>query len=280
MPQNVADIIQRRIENFVRKQKRHPDAKRLLAEGDSWFSFGHMMWWSKTLVERLNEYKTLNIVSVANPGAELQKIVKRDNRDWGIANHAPWMKNQHYDAVLFSGGGNDIVGSELVNYLEDKSTGKTGLALIKQTELDRQLDRMRKQYQALRKTIDAEVASPGGKTVPIITHGYDYAFPSGQGASLFGGLVSVGPWILPNFISKGILDFSEQAMIVNELVDQFNQLLSDLQDSQAAGIKGFHHIDLRGMLKKEDWSDELHPTAVGRDKIAAKLRADIVALLG
>jgi len=279
MPLSVSDSIRRRIEQFRRKQRRHPNAKRLLVEGDSWFSFGHLMWLSKSLAGKLNDYKTVNLVTVANPGAELEKIVETDNRDWGLANNPDWLRKETYDALLFSGGGNDIVGTELRNYLHTKTPARTGKQLIKKTVFGAQLNRMRSQYETLRQTVNTEFKSPNGQTVPIITHGYDYAHPSGEGFALLGGLVTLGPWILPNFIEKKIDILSEQVEIINSLVDQFNDLLQVLQHGRPNGIDGFYYIDLRGTLDRDDWSDELHPTAGGRDKLAAELREEIVDIL-
>jgi hypothetical protein len=279
MPQSVSQSIKRRIDRFRRKQRRHPKAKRLLAEGDSWFSFGHLMWFRKSLIGKLNDYKSVNIVSVANPGAELESIVKRENRDWALANNPDWLKNQTYDALLFSGGGNDIVGTELKNYLYKKSATRTGVQLIKKSVFEDALHHMKEQYRELRRTVDADIRSPNGGTVPIITHGYDYAHPSGEGFELLGGLVTLGPWILPNFMEKEIDNLDEQVEIINFLVDQFNELQNTLQTSARSGIEAFYHIDLRGCLKREDWADELHPTAAGRDKLAAKLRGEIVSIV-
>lgn len=279
MPQSVSQSIKRRIEHFRREQRRRPNAIRLLAEGDSWFSFGHLMWFGKTLIEKLNDYKTVNIVSVANPGAELESIVLPQNRDWGLANNPDWLKKERYDALLFSGGGNDIVGTELKNYLHKKTPSRSGVQLIKKTVFRAALQNMKSQYQQLRLTVDAAFDSPGTGKVPIITHGYDYAHPSGQGFEMLGGLVTLGPWILPHFIEKQIDDLDEQVEIINELVDQFNELLTELQDNQSNGIEAFHHVDLRGTLLRQDWADELHPTATGRNKLAAKLRREIVSIV-
>lgn len=279
MVQSVSNSIKRRIDIFRREQRRRPRARRLLVEGDSWFTYGHFMWVGKTLAAKLSEYATINLVSVANPGAELEDLVKQHNRDWGLANNPTWLKGQTYDAVLFSGGGNDIVGTELKNYLHRKTSARSGTNLINQSALNRALDWMGARYHELRATVDAFVLPSGSGKVPIITHGYDYAFPSGQGLELIGGLLTVGPWILPNFVEKGIDDTAEQLVILNELVDRFNALLNDLQRGQTRKIEAFHYVDLRNTLRKTDWADELHPTAAGRDRLAAKLRAEIVRIL-
>ncbi|MEJ8569422.1 hypothetical protein [Elongatibacter sediminis] len=267
---------QRRIERFVRIQRRSkPNAVRVLAEGDSWFTHGHLMWSSKSLIGKLNDYATVNIVTVANPGAELEEMVSARNRDWGLGTNPDWLGREQYDVVLFSGGGNDIVGSELKRYLHPGGGTREGIQLVNRTALNRTLDRMRNQYRTLRGTVDHFVGA-AGRSVPIITHGYDYAFPSGEGLSLIGGLITAGPWILPSFKKKEIDDLDDQVLIVNFLVDQFNEMLADLASDDAAGIQDFHHMDLRGTLAREDWADELHPTSGGRDKLAAVIRRQIV----
>jgi len=237
------------------------------------------MWFRKTLIEKLNDYKSVNLVSVANPGAELESIVKPENRDWSLVNNPDWLKKETYDALIFSGGGNDIVGTELKNYLYKKSPTRSGVRLIKNSVFEDALKNMKGQYRQLRQTVDAEFKSPDGGKVPIITHGYDYAHPSGEGFELLGGLVTLGPWILPNFMEKEIDDLDEQVEIINALVDRFNELLHKLQTSKNSGIEAFYHVDLRGSLQRKDWADELHPTSAGRDKLAAKLRKEITAIL-
>jgi hypothetical protein len=53
------------------------------------------------------------------------------------------------------------------------------------------LDQMADQYRELRRTVDAVVETSKGP-VPSITHGYDYAHPSGQGFSMLSGLITTG----------------------------------------------------------------------------------------
>lgn len=265
---------QRRVERFVRIQRRaKPDAVRILAEGDSWFTHGHFMWSSKSLIGKLNDYATMNIVTVANPGSELEEIVAADNRDWRLATNPEWLDGELYDAVLFSGGGNDVVG-DLSRYLHTGGGSRHGTDLVNKTELNRTLDSMRGHYRTLRGTVDHHV----GRSIPIITHGYDYVFPSGEGLSLIGGLITAGPWLLPSFKKKHIDDQKDHVLIVNFLVDRFNHLLADLASGGTSGVQNFHHIDLRNTLERNDWADELHPTAAGRDKLAARIRQEMVRI--
>ena len=216
------------------------------------------------------EVTSVNIVTVANPGAELEDLVKSSNRDWGLATNPDWLKGQQYDLVLFSGGGNDIVGDELINYLKQWREGLKGTELVKETVFQRKLDDMEDQYRTLRKTVDRFV----GKSTPILTHGYDYAHATGQGLDLIGGILTVGPWILPNFKKKKIDKQSDHRIILKYLVNEFNKRLAQL--SKAGGIEQFRYINLRGQLQANDWDDELHPTAGGRDRLAKVVRKRIV----
>lgn len=272
MPASLSSHYERRIKAFVKKQKKHPNAVRILAEGDSWFTHGAGLGRGKSLVEKLNDYATVNIVSVANPGAELEALVEGRNRDWRMATNPDLLKGNDYDLVLFSGGGNDIVGDELETYLKRWREGLKGKELVKQSVLRRKLDEMEEQYRVLRKTVDRYV----GTNTPIVTHGYDYAHASGEGFSLIGGILTVGPWILPSFKRKKIDLQSDQKVILKYLVDAFNQRLKVL--SSSGGISDFHYVNLRGKLNVDDWDDELHPTAGGRDKLAKVLRRQIVAI--
>lgn len=271
MPQTLQHWIERRVESFVRRQRRKPNAVRILAEGDSWFTHGGMMWFGKSLIDKLNDYRTVNIVSLAQPGAELRHVAAADNRQWLLATNPQWLNGQTYDVVMISGGGNDIVGDELQHYLRDRADdGSGGVDLIDRTALQTTLDRMADNFRALRATVDQLL--PGR---PILVHGYDYAIPSGDAFELLGGLVTVGPWIKSEMIRKGITDLAEQQAIVNFLIDRFNELLQTL----SAQLQDFHYLDLRGTLAAHDWADELHPDAGGRDKLAAIFRREAVALV-
>jgi len=270
MPSTLSNWIERRVKSFVKDQRRKKNAVRVLAEGDSWFTYGGLMWFRKSLITRLNDYQTLNIVSLAQPGAELPNMVSLDNRQWALSTNPNWLKNQTYDLVLLSGGGNDVVGEELKNYLFHKSPSRSGIQLVKKSVFEDTLARMKRNFKELRRTVDALL--PGR---PILVHGYDYSFPSGDAFELFGGLVTIGPWIKNRMIEKGITDLAEQQIIVNHLVDRFNDMLAGLQSK----IDDFHYLDLRGTLVRQDWADELHPTAAGRDKLARKFRTKIVSLV-
>lgn len=271
MANDYAGRIQSRIEKFVKKQKKHPNAVRILAEGDSWFTHGAGLGRGKSLIERLNDYATVNIVTVANPGAELEDLVERRNRDWRFVTNPDWLKGHRYDLLLFSGGGNDIVGDELKSYLKQWKQGISGTDLVKENVLKTQLDRMENQYRTLRKTADYYL----GSGTPILTHGYDYAHASGRGFSLIGGILTVGPWILPSFKKKKIDKQSDQRKILKHLVDEFNKRLVALNQG---GISDFHYVNLRGQLAGNDWDDELHPTAAGRDRLAQVIRKRIVEI--
>lgn len=261
--------IQRRVERMVRDQRRKPHALRVLAEGDSWFSYGGWMWGGMTLIEQLNRYRTVNIVSLAQPGAELEAMVEpRNRRQWALANNPDWLNGERYDRVMLSGGGNDIVGEELAGLLFNRTANRQGTDLIKDSVLRATFRRMHDQLDSIRRTVDQRI----GPATPILMHGYDYAQPSGRPFEMLGGLITVGPWIKNAMVGKGIESDAEQRAIVNALIDAFNGFL----DARQGDIAHFTHLDLRGTLSAAHWADELHPTTQGRRLLAQVFRQALV----
>ena len=270
---SLSNWIQRRVENFVRDQRKKPNAVRVLAEGDSWFSYGGWMWGGKTLIEQLNDYQTVNLVSIAQPGAELEGMVEpRNRRQWVLATNPDWLDDQKYDVVLISGGGNDVVGDELPSLLFERSDTRKGKDQVKKSALETAFRIMHSHLDSIRNTVDQRI----GTGTPILMHGYDYAQPSGRAFEMLGGLITVGPWIKHSLVFKGVVDDDEQREIVNFLIDQFNEFLG----KRETDIADFHYLDVRGTLDANDWADELHPTTAGRQKLAQVFRQGLVDVAG
>jgi len=88
----------------------------------------------------------------------------------------------------------------------------------------------------------------------IFTHGYAYPFPNGK-KTKFLIFEIAGPWLLPAFARKGIPHDSEGVMIMQQIIAQFNQMLSKLDEEN----EKFHHVDLTNLIDKESyWRDEMH----------------------
>ncbi|GAB3530972.1 hypothetical protein GCM10027443_12480 [Pontibacter brevis] len=196
---------------------------KIVAEGDSWFSYPVV----KDIIDHLRQMGYA-IKRHSKPGDTLENMVY--GTDFGIAaqvqrvnNYGPIsmqetlrsVKNLKPKFVLFSAGGNDIVGSELVQYLNHK---RSGLPLFRENFFRDSMNGY------IRSAIVAflEQVWQVDPDVHIIMHGYDYAIPNGKQYELAGIRFS-GPWVLPAFGRKAITARSEQNQIIRQLVDIFNE---------------------------------------------------------
>jgi len=87
----------------------NPEAVRILAEGDSWFAYPRRFiafGESANIVQILAERKYYLIYSTASLGDEATSMMTGEQK-FGFTKR---ISTNEFDIVLFSGGGNDIVG--------------------------------------------------------------------------------------------------------------------------------------------------------------------------
>jgi lysophospholipase L1-like esterase len=253
-----------------------PNAPVLVAEGDSWFDyppgFDVLNWL------RDGGYA---VHSVANAGATVEQMVYGPDNDQPfedffrrdpsqLAETMRYIKEQRPAAVLFSGGGNDIAGDELLSLLNHKNVGGDPLRVEMVEALFNTA--LKDGYRSFLNMVAAEAAAQN-RVIPVFGHGYDYPFPDGRGVINFLNFHFVGPWLRPSINRKGYDDTAGK-QIVARLMDYHNNMLQSLQ----AEFSFFRHIDLRGTLpNQDDWANELHPTNAGFKKITAKFIAALQA---
>ena len=177
----------------------------------------------------------------------------------------------HFDAILLSNGGNDVVGEEMKEFVksasQSQSAGSTVWGQIPPEVYDHiRLDRF---GVALSYAITdfQEVVDYRDSSSPesiIFVHTYDYIYPSGDPYKL--GPITVGPWVQPALDDVGLKDDPiKQRIVTSWLVDQFAAALKAYASAKA----NFRVIDSRGTLtSKRQWANEIHPTATGFEAIA------------
>ena len=94
--------------------------------------------------------------------------------------------------------------------------------------------------------------------VIMLGHGYDYAIPRSAGPWIGNGMMFVG--LDPTFQS----DLCQA--IVRIMIDAFTSGLAAF----ATTYSNYRYVNLRGTIGKDEWRDELHPTADGAAKTAAR----------
>lgn len=259
-PQDPAELRQQRklLKFFEPSIHDHPDWPVLISEGDSWFSFPI----HENIIGFLDNFAghKISLLRLEKSGDQALRILGGAQK----AKLALYLKRYPVNALLFSGGGNDIVGQDLLPLLNQKQAGMSWQDCINPTTTAARLDRLRSAYLDL-----IHLRNENRPACKLYVHGYDWAIPTGRGTSLWG--IKVGPWMKPFLTQKGITDPADQKAIIHELLERFQAMLVDLTQ---------HHGDVilvptLGTLAENEWNDELHPTREGFEKIAEKFRAEL-----
>ena len=230
----------------------------LIAEGDSWFKLPDLPpIVPETLIDILQkEFSTINL---AHWGDALAEMIQQ-GQFW------PFLQSGSSDVLLFSGGGNDVLGGgELATFLElfdvDHAKPQDAPYYIKE-EFYENLKLIIGKYDALLGAV--KLRAPH---VIVLAHGYDYAIPR----------IS-GPWLGDPLTERGIDPQDHAALgraIIKLMIDAFNVKLQSLETSYP---ENFKYVDLRGTLRPNDWWDELHPLTRGAKKTEKKF-ADAIRKL-
>jgi len=241
----------------------YPQDMVIVAEGDSWFNYPL----KKDAIDQLVS-KGYAIKNFANHGDTLENMIYGSNyKTTGntIVHEGPVSLQMTLTAIrnlkprffLFSAGGNDIVGANLIQYLKHKFS-KSG-KLLDEKIFQAKLDSMKESMEFL---IESVVNT--NPKCHILMDGYDYAKVTGKGYS-FIGIRLTGPWIQPAMGAKAITNSKDQNKIIKTLIDGFNEMLKDLESK----YPNFHFIDLRGYFPHiNSWDNEIHLKASGYKKVA------------
>ncbi len=246
-----------------------PSPLYMLSVGDSWFDYplvGNGPLPGQTdVISQLEAMGTQNplIANVAHWGysaIEELALPRQERMVQTLADADNWSSSGKPDAILMSGGGNDIAGDNFCIYLDFNDGRSTGLdparfagviASIKVSYLD--LFSFRDQY------------APG---VPIFGHDYDFPTPNGVHP------ICSGPWLQPSLAYRGWTDVQKGAAIVKAALQAFSALLVSLEADPA---NNFHLVPTQGTLAAGEWANELHPTPDGFKAIAAKFEVALRA---
>jgi hypothetical protein len=217
---------------------------RVLGEGDSWFNLPPILY-PPTALDILD--KTHDVHSIALWGDELDTMVSKKQYKQPLASGA-------FRHFLFSGGGNDVLGSIQKYVLRRKSgdTNPDNAPNYVNSQFAKKLADMMKTYRTLAADVRAFTKS---KTV-LYVHGYANAIPRKN-----------GPYIGTPLAT---LDFDPASAlaraVVRHMVALFNAALKDF----AAGESNVVYVDVRSAMTQSDWlADEIHPRKSGSEKIAA-----------
>jgi lysophospholipase L1-like esterase len=246
----------------------------LVAEGDSWFDYP-----LHDVLSMLEDEHGFDVESVARKGDTVEDMAYSGGQfdDFVRLLEKLLRQGRVPDAILLSGGGNDIAGNEFAMLLNHAASG---LPPLNDDVVRGVIDvRTKNAYAFLLSGITEIATRLLERPIPVILHGYDYAVPDGRG--FLGGFAFLpGPWMQPGFHRKGHSDLDLNTAVVARLIDAFNTMLRQL--TRATGFEHVRYVDLRGTLSstagyKRDWANELHPTVRGFKAVAQKIVSAIGA---
>ncbi|MEO8576435.1 MAG: hypothetical protein ABI556_07040 [Gemmatimonadales bacterium] len=203
------------------------------------------------MIRRLEDKLGVPILNLAKAGDEVRYMLGVKERKLLIEQFAngcpaggPW------DAMLFSGGGNDIVDNPMALWIRDFNATLPPAALIHQTRLDAVLALVRAGYEDLIGLRDS--LSP---QTHLFFHCYDFAIPDGR------GICHMGPWLKPTFDLRGFPTRDSAFVVMKILLQQFAVLLSEMETSHTKVT----FINGQGTLSPQtsSWHNELHPSRAG-----------------
>jgi hypothetical protein len=223
-----------------------------IAFGDSWFEYPEyfLLGDSGDIIDHLmKDYGNIYCISAA--GNEAIEMI--NSKNYIAALNLLKNNNHKIQGIIFSGGGNDIVGGYLAPYTTEKEYRDNYPDLIDPYEQNKSIDehlvnyekkiiQILQAYKKLRDEID--------NNIHLIIHGYDSGItPTTNG---YNDIPPKSGWVGRRL---KIQKFPEEKWkeIVKTMIDKFNQELIKF----ASDKKNVHYIDLRGKVKR--WKDEMHP---------------------
>lgn len=252
----------------------YPKDITIVAEGDSWFDYPL----KKDILNYLSKMG-YGIKKFAVQGDTLENMiygteykVKGDK----ATNPGPQSFQEVLYAIkklkpqffLFSGGGNDIVGQEIIGYLNHYRSKPA--SLINKKIFQARLAEMKNAIEYMITWVHKT-----HKGCHILMDGYDFAKVNGKGYTFIIKNIR-GPWILPSMGAKNILKKKDQEAIITYLVNEFNKMLKSLDKKYPF----FHHIDLRHQFPNDnEWDNEIHLKNNGFKKVAQIYHNKISSIL-
>jgi hypothetical protein len=232
-----------------------------LAIGDSWFDYPAndvgLPWLNQDIIAKLQTIGNPSplVLSRASAGNPMTTTIGLNNQKQYVSdinNHGQWLSAKP-DAILVSGGGDDVVGDAFVIYL-DYLGGKLS------SRVQGVIDSVEASYQALFQFRDLHAPK-----TPIFGHCYDYAIPDNKGVLVF------GPWLWPSLDFAGY-NYTDGLEIVKDTIDHLYDMLSGLASVKA---NNFYLVDTRGTLTRDTlqplgWANEIHPYSAGFLALANK----------
>jgi hypothetical protein len=238
----------------------------ILADGDSWFSYPLSMDVIDFVRQDGNPSPlVLNLAVAGDPTTATLGVSKRQL----IINTLSDPQHGNFDAMLFSGGGDDVAGDQFCLWLTQNVGSGNGVNNQAFSDI---LGVVETAYKDL-----FDVCGSIQPKCKIFIHSYDFARPTGVGVCpdpITGGYL-VGPWLKPSLDYRGWTNFISASGVVATVLAQLDVLFVALENQYSPQVV---YVRTQGTLvppnstndTTSDWANELHPTDPGFEKIAQK----------
>ena len=232
----------------------------MLALGDSWFNYpldgNSLLIFSTTdIIAQLQTMGGIppviyNISHYGDATTDELALPKQQRMIEALQDPDNWLGSGKPDAILFSGGGNDIAGNQFCIFLNYAAPGVDGL---NRDRFEKALGMVEASYLDLFVLRDRYASG-----VPIIGHAYDFPIPNGAHPPC------AGPWLLPS-LQYCNWSVQEGTAIVKEALVAFNEMVTRLATNAA---NNFAVVPTQGLFQPGDWANELHPYPSGFKTVA------------
>jgi hypothetical protein len=268
MPLELSKVRSTRSERKFRTlTRRFQSRKTVVAEGDSWFAYPPKFLIAgppSNVIDHVKNMRRYNLLQLAVSGDESVDMLTGSSKFKLVG----ILEKYHVDTLLFSGGGNDVVGAKDFDFfLRRGVTSSSWRDYVHMDRLERRLDMVGDSYRDL---IDYCRSYSKNPNLKVVTHTYDYARPDPQGARFLGGIIDGKSWVYPYLREARVPEAFDQR-VVNHLIDALADQLLDLE-SRFPDI--LRVSDTRGTLapgRNKLWINEIHPSEKGFKKIARKV---------
>jgi hypothetical protein len=252
---------------------------KILAEGDSWFSMNAIP--GANLLNSIRLAQDTIIVNCAMPGDTIRNMIKMRNN--------PVLQSEitggiGWDAILLSGGGNDVIDD--AKWIIPAAARKPRDDLAPEAycdleQLEKTLDVVSDGYQKIFSMRDAARSSCKGK--PILIHTYDKATPRDSPTTFLSVRIPSGPWLCPAMVAAKIPE-SRWNDVSDFVLGSLADRLLQLNDPQ----RNIHVVDTRDTLDRAqlgtlrtsgDWQNEIHPSSTGYNKLSGVVSPILASLL-
>lgn len=253
----------RDLQRFIAATYREPALPRVYCLGDSWF---RLPLAPVDLHRRLRSLFKGNAIFANNavPGRTTAEI---KGQFPALSKHLGAFE---IDVLLVSMGGNDIAGHELAEYLkrpdEPQNRGPCTAPVPAIVERHVRLATFHSAMNTLEEDFQRviDIRDKFRRPCKVVLHSYAYPMPNGRRATRLGGIFKAGPWLKPHLAAAGLTALDDKKTLMRWLVDEFHTRLERLAERNPRVVV----VDSRRAVNDNEWSDEIHPTDAGYERIA------------